>query len=125
MARIRCPTPYELGMFRTTHCDCPCRNAGRGGLPGAARSIYGSRTGVSGERLMTRPALRTESLTRHFAGTPAVAEVSLSLSHGESIALLGKSGCGKTTLLQMLGLLDRPSSGRVLLGEVDVWSEKA
>lgn len=45
-------------------------------------------------------------------------DVSLSLREAESVALVGKSGCGKTTLLQILGLLDQPDSGRLeLLGQ--------
>jgi ABC-type lipoprotein export system ATPase subunit len=61
--------------------------------------------------------LAAEKLTRRFGGFTAVAGVSLSMAHGETVALCGRSGCGKTTLLQMLGLLDAPSSGRVLVGE--------
>ena len=46
--------------------------------------------------------------------------VSLALEAGENVAILGPSGCGKSTLLQIIGTLDRPSSGRVLLGDCDL-----
>jgi lipoprotein-releasing system ATP-binding protein len=41
--------------------------------------------------------------------------VSLSLNPGENVAILGPSGCGKSTLLQIIGTLDRPTAGRVML----------
>jgi len=45
---------------------------------------------------------------------------SLTLKRGESMAILGPSGCGKSTLLNLMGTLDRPTSGQVLLEGVDV-----
>lgn len=50
----------------------------------------------------------------------AVQDVSLEIGAGEFVAIQGASGSGKSTLLHVLGLLDRPSSGRYRLGERDV-----
>lgn len=46
--------------------------------------------------------------------------VDLTLHAGESLAILGPSGCGKSTLLDLMGALDRPTSGQVLLEGVDL-----
>ena len=45
--------------------------------------------------------------------------ISLQLNAGQTLAILGPSGSGKSTLLNILGTLDRPTSGTVRLGDVD------
>jgi lipoprotein-releasing system ATP-binding protein len=72
----------------------------------------------------TRPeVLRLEGITRDFgegeARTQVLRGVDFTLGRGEFAALMGPSGSGKSTLLHIMGLLDRPTRGRVLLGGED------
>jgi putrescine transport system ATP-binding protein len=64
--------------------------------------------------------VRIEDVTKRFDGVTAVDQVSLSIAGGELFALLGGSGCGKTTLLRMLAGFERPDGGRILLDGADM-----
>src|SRR5690606_27347614 len=57
-----------------------------------------------------------------FGGVAALGDVSFSVEPGEIVALLGESGCGKTTLLRLAAGVERPTEGSVLLEGRDVSS---
>ena len=71
---------------------------------------------------MSELALRTVDVRRHFeqGRVRALDGVSLDVRCGETVAVMGPSGCGKTTLLHMLGVLDRPTSGVVWVADREV-----
>jgi ATP-binding cassette subfamily B protein len=56
----------------------------------------------------------------HRGGVPVLSECSLHIAGGEVVALVGPTGCGKTTLCELLAGLDRPNDGAVSIGGVDV-----
>ncbi|MCA6063493.1 ABC transporter ATP-binding protein [Thalassolituus marinus] len=66
------------------------------------------------------PIVRIENVTKTFGSTYAVDDISLTIHKGEFFSLLGASGCGKTTLLRMLGGFETPTSGRIYIDGQDV-----
>jgi putative ABC transport system ATP-binding protein len=69
------------------------------------------------------PVLDVDDVTKSYPGEPPVAalrEVNLTIGPGELVGIVGPSGSGKTTLLQLMGTLDRPTSGRVRITGLDV-----
>lgn len=64
--------------------------------------------------------LQIRDVVKDFGGYKAVNHVSLDIAKGEIFALLGSSGCGKTTLLRMLAGFETPTSGSIILNGVDL-----
>ncbi len=73
---------------------------------------------------MTEPILQTVGLTRRYRvgrdNVTALEGVDLMLQRGEFVAIMGPSGCGKSTLLNLMGGLDQPTAGTVLLDGHDL-----
>jgi putative ABC transport system ATP-binding protein len=73
-------------------------------------------------------ALKMEKVSKVFespaGGLIALKDISFSVRKGEFISIVGPSGSGKSTLLNIIGALDRPSSGRVFIDNVDIFSLK-
>lgn len=70
---------------------------------------------------MTTPLIKAKDLHKSFGTLEVLKGVNLSVQQGEILAIIGKSGAGKTTLLQILGTLDRPTSGQVFINGEDVF----
>jgi putative ABC transport system ATP-binding protein len=71
----------------------------------------------------TLPVLDVDYVTKSYPGEPpvrALRGVNLTIDQGELVGIVGPSGSGKTTLLQLMGTLDRPTSGRVRITGLDV-----
>jgi putative ABC transport system ATP-binding protein len=72
---------------------------------------------------MSEAVLRTEKLFKTYEmgkrKVPALYDLNLQVNRGEFVAIMGPSGSGKTTLLNVLGCLDKPTSGKVILDGVD------
>ncbi len=66
------------------------------------------------------PLIRIEHVTKKFGDFAAVNDVSLDIFEGELFALLGGSGCGKTTLLRMLAGFESPTSGHIFIDGQDM-----
>ena len=64
--------------------------------------------------------LQIQDVVKDFGGYKAVNHVNLDIAKGEIFALLGSSGCGKTTLLRMLAGFETPTSGRIVLNGQDL-----
>ena len=76
------------------------------------------------------PILKVENLEYVYSiGTPfehkALDQVSFSVNRGEFIGIIGHTGSGKSTLMQHLNGLLKPTSGKIILGGKDIWTDKA
>jgi putative ABC transport system ATP-binding protein len=77
---------------------------------------------------MSEYVLETKDVTKVYeAGehkVAALSDVNLRVKKGEFVSIMGPSGAGKTTLLSILGCLDKPTSGKVIIGGLDITAMK-
>ena len=64
--------------------------------------------------------IRIENLTKQFGELQVLKGVSLEVKQGEVISIVGPSGAGKTTLLQLIGTLDKPTSGKIFFNDEEL-----
>jgi putative ABC transport system ATP-binding protein len=73
---------------------------------------------------MSKPVLKITNLSKTFTlgkrDIHALSNLNLQVNEGEFVAIMGPSGSGKTTLLNVIGCIDKPTSGQVLLDGIDV-----
>ena len=67
--------------------------------------------------------IQVKKLTKQYGAVTAVGNISFSVEKGEFVAVIGPSGSGKSTLLHILGGVDRPTGGRVLMDGKDVYAQ--
>ena len=72
---------------------------------------------------MSENILSLKNITKEYGALKALDGVSFSVSQGEWLAIMGPSGSGKTTLMNIIGCMDKPSAGEVLLDGVDISRE--
>lgn len=92
------------------------------------RRYHLPRVGRGGREVTLEPILQIEHLTHTYsAGTPfqrsAVDDMNLSMMDGEFLGIIGHTGSGKSTLIQHLNGLLKPTSGRILLQGRDIWAD--
>ena len=68
--------------------------------------------------------IEVKNIWKSFGDLEVLKGVNLEVSKGEIVAIIGKSGAGKTTLLQIIGTLDRPTKGQVVIEGTDVFAMK-
>lgn len=68
------------------------------------------------------PFLRIKNLCKNYGGHEVLKDISIDINKGEVIAIIGPSGCGKSTFLRSVNLLERPTSGNVIVDGIDLTS---
>ncbi len=68
--------------------------------------------------------IEVQNIHKSFGTLEVLKGVNLTVKKGEIVSIIGKSGAGKTTLLQIIGTLDKPNSGSVIIDGVDVFALK-
>src|SRR5260370_21035511 len=104
--------PVTSRVSPSSRRSCPCST----GAPAAS----------CGRRSTRRPRVAEvilEGVSKRLGRRLAVADLSLRVTDGEFIVLLGPTGAGKTTTLRLVAGLERPDAGRVSIGDRDITAE--
>ncbi|MQY79889.1 MAG: ATP-binding cassette domain-containing protein [Bacteroidetes bacterium] len=64
--------------------------------------------------------IKAENITKSFGDLHVLKGINIEIKKGEIVSIVGASGAGKTTFLQILGTLDKPDSGRIIFNNIDV-----
>lgn len=64
--------------------------------------------------------IKAENITKSFGYLRVLKGINIEIKKGEIVSIVGASGAGKTTFLQILGTLDKPDSGRIIFNNIDV-----
>jgi putative ABC transport system ATP-binding protein len=83
--------------------------------------LSGAGAGAPGAGPASGAEVRAESLAKTFGGVAALRDASLFVRPGEAVAITGRSGSGKSTLLALIGGLEQPDRGRVLIDGAALW----
>ena len=73
---------------------------------------------------INKSMIEVKNIHKSFGTLEVLKGVNLTVEKGEIVSIIGKSGAGKTTLLQIIGTLDKPNSGSVVIDGVDVFALK-
>lgn len=68
--------------------------------------------------------LEVKDLKKNFGKTKVIKGISFDVQKGEVVAIIGPSGCGKSTLLRCLNMLEKPTSGKIILDNEDITCKK-
>ncbi len=68
--------------------------------------------------------IEIKNIQKSFGELHVLKGINLNVNQGEIVAIIGKSGAGKTTLLQIIGTLDKPGQGQVVINGIDVFALK-